>query len=175
MIKTNTLVMMCGVPGCGKTTLINRITAFQPSYVVLSTDDYIEKKAQLDGKTYDGIFKDTIKEAEKTLSATLTYAIENEKPIIWDQTNISVKTRKKKLALIPDNYEKMAIWFEIPESSEWQRRLATRPGKTIPRNILQAMAFDFQIPTTDEGFDTVLTSRNFSAYMDAILADYENQ
>jgi predicted kinase len=168
MSKTNTLVMMCGVPGSGKSTLIKKIIAFQPSYVVLSTDDYIETQAALTGKTYNEIFPDAIKDAERAMEVSLQHAIKHDLPIIWDQTNISPKSRKAKLAKVPDFYQKIAIWFHVPDDDEWKRRLASRPGKTIPKHILNAMAKDFVIPTVEEGFDSILTNAGFEMYMNAI-------
>jgi gluconate kinase len=61
------------------------------------------------------------------------------------------------LIMIPDRYEKIAIVFPTPDEDELQRRLASRPGKTIPEYILGPMIESLEYPEMDEGFDSVLT------------------
>ena len=76
--------------------------------------------------------------------------------MIWDQTNITAKTRMKKLAKVPSFYEKIAVYFNTPPEAELQRRLANRPGKTIPANIVMGMVSQLEMPTADEGFDRII-------------------
>jgi predicted kinase len=80
-------------------------------------------------------------------------AVAAGKDIIWDQTNTGRKSRKAKLAMVP-GYHKIAVVFATPEDSEWQRRIAGRPGKAIPEAVLKAMAQGLQLPTEDE-FDEI--------------------
>jgi predicted kinase len=77
------------------------------------------------------------------------------KDVVWDQTNLTPKSRKSKLAMVPDHYKKIAVVFQTPEAAEWQRRLDSRPGKSIPQNILMGMASSMQMPGPDEGFDSI--------------------
>jgi len=61
--------------------------------------------------------------------------------------------------MVPDEYQKIAVYFPTPDSDELKRRLDSRAGKTIPANILMGMASQLQPPTKDEGFDDVRVAR----------------
>jgi predicted kinase len=143
--------MLIGVPGSGKTTWIKNN---KNDAVVLSTDDYIERIAAEQGKTYSEVFKDEIDSANTHMSQELTRAIKNSDDIIWDQTNLTVKSRKGKLSKIPKNYRKVAVYFSVPQ--DLRQRLASRPGKTIPEPVIISMINQLQPPSKEEGFDEVV-------------------
>lgn len=158
MARKPSLYMLVGVPGSGKSTWIDRHLDHrdaQENVYVASTDDYIELIASSQNKTYNEVFKDFIKDAEKVMYQGVRFATENNMDIIWDQTNLTRKARAKKLIVIPDHYEKIAMVFKTPEESELQRRLASRPGKTIPEYILGPMIESLEWPEFDEGFDVI--------------------
>jgi predicted kinase len=159
MVRKPHLYMLVGVPGSGKSTWIgnqvDHVDAQEDLYIA-STDNYIETKAQVHGTTYNAIFKDVIKDAEKMMYEGVMNAVKHNHDIIWDQTNLTRRSRAKKLIMIPDYYKKYAVVFPTPEETELQRRLASRPGKTIPEYILGGMIEAMEKPETNEGFDTVL-------------------
>lgn len=151
------LIMLCGLPTSGKSTFVSKLlsdSTFKNS-VVLSTDAYIEKIAQQMNSTYNDIFENTIDEANRQLELTLIEAKDRGKSLIWDQTNLTPKTRKKKLSKIPSSYTRIAIWFDIT-LEEALKRNQQRPGKMIPENILKSMSQQFVPPSCDEGFDVVI-------------------
>lgn len=84
-------------------------------------------------------------------------AIANNMDIVWDRTNLTAKSRASKLSQIPDNYNKVAVFFSTPPDIELKRRLDSRPGKTIPANIVLGMKSQLETPTTSEGFDKVIS------------------
>lgn len=147
-----TLYMLVGVPGSGKSTWINTV---EFDATVISTDNYIENVARYQNITYNEAFKDHIKNAEKLMYEDLGWAIEYNTNIVWDQTNISSKTRKKKLNLVPSHYNKIAVMFETPADDELERRLNSRHGKTIPPHVMDGMIEMLEQPTLEEGFDEV--------------------
>ena len=69
---------------------------------------------------------------------------------------MTAAARAKKLAHIPDVYEKVAVFFSTPESKEHARRLASREGKNIPWNVIQGMKSQLEAPTPEEGFDKII-------------------
>jgi predicted kinase len=159
MARRPKLWMLVGVPGSGKSTWIQAQLDHEDAHeglYVASTDAIIESAAILAGKTYNDVFKDIIKIAEKQMYQGVARAVEHNHDIIWDQTNLTRKSRAKKLIMIPDHYEKMGLWFPTPDEAELQSRLASRPGKTIPENVMRSMIEMMEIPKLDEGFDTVM-------------------
>lgn len=149
------LYMLVGVPGSGKSTWVNRQIEQKDKYYIASTDRLLEIYASMRGATYDDVFKENIGYAEKAMLTHVKDAIMYNYDIIWDQTNISRKSRAKKLAMIPDTYEKIAVFFPTPETGELDRRLATRTGKTIPPYVIDGMVEMLEQPMVAEGFDEV--------------------
>lgn len=149
------LFILVGLPASGKSTYIRDILSVEfPDAIVVSTDNHIEQYATSMNKTYNQVFSDYIKPATSLTLDDVEYAFENKKDVIWDQTNLTVDSRKKKLNMFP-NYEKHCIVFETPVEYEHDRRLQSRPGKNIPYHVIKSMKNSFQEPTKDEGFDTI--------------------
>ena len=150
------LVMLCGIPCSGKSTYVNKLLTYEywENAVVLSTDNYIEEQAKRLGMTYNEVFQDCIDEATRQLEMSFVRAKEEGKRIIWDQTNLSIKTRKKKLIKVPSIYKRTVVWFRV-DLEEALKRNETRKGKFIPESILKRMYHQFEVPTLEEGFDFV--------------------
>ena len=150
------LVMLCGIPCSGKSTYMDKLRAYEywKDAVVLSTDNYIEEQAKRLGMTYNEVFQDCIDEATRQLEMSFVRAKEEGKKIIWDQTNLSIKTRKKKLIKVPSIYKRTVVWFQV-DLEEALKRNETREGKFIPESILKRMYHQFEVPTLEEGFDFV--------------------
>jgi len=149
--------MLCGLPTSGKSTFVSKLLE-EPAYknsVVLTTDSYIERVAKELNKTYNEVFEDSISEATRQLELALIEAKDRGKSLIWDQTNLTPKTRKKKLSKIPSSYARFAIWFDIALEDALERN-QQRPGKMIPENVLRLMSERFVPPSCDEGFDVVI-------------------
>jgi predicted kinase len=150
------LVMLCGIPTSGKSTYVNKLKKldYWKDAVVLSTDNYIEKQAQRLGLTYNEVFDDVIPDASRELEIEFNWAKSKGRNIIWDQTNLSRKTRRKKLAKLPSIYKRGVIYFTVSLEDALERN-KHREGKFIPESILKRMWHQFEIPTLEEGFDYV--------------------
>jgi predicted kinase len=85
----------------------------------------------------------------------LRQAIEDGKSIIWDQTNLTKKQRREKLKHIPDTYKKTAVYFVVSLETALKRN-TQRPGKVIPPEVLERMVKEYELPTNEEGFDTII-------------------
>ena len=141
---------LVGVPASGKSTWVE-LNALCNQCVIISTDAYVEQYAKEQGKTYNDVFKEYMPTAVELMEAAVIQARAQSKDIVWDQTNMSVKTRARKFRMLP-NYEHIAVVFKTPDAAEHARRLASRPGKTIPQPVLDSMAANFEMPTKTEGF-----------------------
>lgn len=145
--------VMVGVPGSGKSTWIaNQYWAKE--CIVVSSDQLVEAEATRQGKTYNDVFKDYINEAISLMLDQVIAARDSGKDIIWDQTSVNVKSRRKKFKMLPD-YDHIAVVFDIPSEDELNKRLASRPGKTIPKEIVSSMIDTFEMPTEEEGYKEV--------------------
>lgn len=153
------MIMLVGLPGTGKSTWVKDQGFYdRHDWLVLSTDAYIDSIAQGEGKTYSEVFPLAIKQAERNLQEGLEYAIKNKMNILWDQTNISVASRRKKLTKIPMCYRKVARVFFIPDDHQAWLNSEEREGKVIPCQVLGYMKSMYEAPTLEEGFDVVIQS-----------------
>jgi predicted kinase len=148
--------MLIGVPASGKSTWIDKQKFDPEDTVILSTDKFIDAEARAQGKTYTEVFKGAIKRATQIMKADLQMAIQDGQNLVWDQTNVTVKSRADKLNMVPDTYRKVAVFFPTPANAELARRLASRPGKTIPANVVMAMASQLETPSESEGFNEIV-------------------
>jgi predicted kinase len=147
---------LIGVPGSGKSTWVkNQLWARDCE--VVSSDLWLDVFAQQLNLTYSEVFGDFANVAVKAMMAQVQMAARENRDIIWDQTNVSVDSRKKKFATLPD-YEHIAVVFSTPAADELQRRLANRPGKLIPDHVLRHMIDSWQDPRYSEGFAEIWTA-----------------
>ena len=150
--------MLIGVPGSGKSTWAEPYLT-KDGFQLVSSDAYIEMTAKAMGETYGNIFKATIGAATKWMEERMNTALAGSQNLIWDQTNLSMKSRRAKLdRLLDAGYAVTAVAFEIPAKELELRRKARElsTGKTIDPNICENMAKTYQRPTRHEGFTRVI-------------------
>lgn len=149
----NKLYVLVGVPGSGKSTWVKNQDWAQDIPVV-STDRFVDEYAVSVGKTYSEVFEEYMPVAVKLMANQVEICRANKKDIIWDQTSTTLASRKRKFNMLP-NYYKIAVVFKTPDADELAKRLASRPGKEIPADVVNNMIADFDVPSEDEGFDEV--------------------
>ena len=148
--------ILIGIPGSGKSTWIKSQPFDWSNTVVASTDDYVDREARNQGKTYSEIFKDAMPDAVAYMAETVVDAVKAGKDIVWDQTSTSILSRAKKFRMLPPDYERIAVVFRTPKKAELTRRLKSRPGKEIPDHVITNMIGSWQEPTMAEGFDKII-------------------
>ena len=151
-----TSYIMVGVPASGKSTWIKN-QHFPEDTVVISTDAFVEAYAEQVGKTYSEVFEEYMPTAIDKMMDQVVDAVANGSDIVWDQTSTTVATRAKKLRHLHE-YNKVAVVVPTPAAAELQERLASRPGKNVPWEVVSDMAqkLETQPPTLEEGFDALL-------------------
>lgn len=157
-ITHSRLIMLCGIPTSGKSSYVRQGQEETPhldGFIVLSTDAYIERKAKKLKMSYNEAFDDLIGEAVEDMENNLHSALRDNLSIVWDQTNLTPKVRRRKLAKIPPRYEKTAVWFDI-SLEEALRRNENRPDKFVPKDIIKRMHAMFVPPTKSEGFTHII-------------------
>lgn len=145
--------MLVGLPGSGKSTW-----AESQNMEIISSDYWIEQVAAEIEKTYSDVFDNVVGPANKMVEALLSMGSYMIVDMILDQTNLSVKSRARKLELLnnKEEYHKVAMYFNTP-LSVINHRLAERnkEGKVISSQLIEKMASLFERPTVEEGFDEV--------------------
>lgn len=147
------LYILIGLPGVGKTTWVNS-QFWKNDCVILSSDNLIEEYAKQNNKTYDEVFDEYINIAIKQINNDAIIARNNNKNVIWDQTNLTIKSRRKRMELFP-NYNHIFVIFGTPEIEEHNRRLNSRIGKTISEDLLFKMKNSFEYPTWNENCNQI--------------------
>jgi predicted kinase len=121
---------------------------------IVSTDAWVEDYARKVGKTYSEVFDEYMPTAVDLMADHVVKCRQDGVDLVWDQTSTTVKSRARKFRMLPD-YDHIAVVFKTPETEELARRLASRPGKTIPDNVIQDMIANFEMPTEEEGFKEI--------------------
>lgn len=146
--------ILVGVPASGKSTWVQKNMS-ERTWVV-STDNIIESLANRYGFTYNEIFKETIRFADMVMVKHMIMNAEIGYDLIIDRTNMSEKSRRQYITKLKKyGYTFDAVVFETPEKEEWNRRLNSREGKTIPAEVLKKMQDSYEIPLHSEGFEKI--------------------
>lgn len=157
MIAKSVYVMLCGMPGSGKSTARSFLRKMYGINYIASSDDIIERECKTAGITYHEGFSKYIGHAQTKLKQDMSSALADEINILDDATNLTKHGRFNKLRIIPSKYLVICYYFPTPEENEWRARLDSRPGKIIPENVLQNMKGNFVMPSIEEKFDMVFT------------------
>lgn len=154
----NKCYQLIGIPGSGKSTWVKN-QEWAKDIPVVSTDKFVDEHAAKEGKTYSEVFDSYMPIAVKLMANQVLICRANNKDVIWDQTSTTIASRKKKFNMLPD-YEHVAVVFKVPEPAELFRRLASRPGKDIPVDVIEMMIKNFEEPTLEEGFTEIIVVNN---------------
>ena len=143
-----TLILMVGVPGSGKSTLIE--AAF-PGAVVVCPDSKI-------GYTKENPWtpqaaKRAWDEARDELAAAIG---RGEETIVFDATLVSVKKRKHYIQLARQHDLRIAAIYCSNTSLAKERNEARELFRRVPRESFERMATSLVGPTKEEGFDFVV-------------------
>lgn len=148
---------LIGVPASGKTTWYKNqdwLGEDKKDHKYVSTDQHVEGYARDQGKTYSEVFAEYMPTAVKQMMVNVNMAAAFQLDIVWDQTSTTAISRIRKFNALPD-YEHIAVVFAIPDLDILKQRLASRPGKEIPWEVVQGMIDNFEMPTEAEGFKEI--------------------
>lgn len=156
---TKLFTMLVGIPYSGKSTYIKKLkeSGECADDVIISTDKFIEAYGREQNLPYSIVFEEYIGEATDMMWKEIHESIKQGKNIIWDQTNLTVKSRKQKLDKIDvSDYRKAAIYFELPSDEVIAERMTKRFDKVVHWGHVNRMKSQYQVPTKDEGFDIII-------------------
>ena len=155
------MIMMCGLPASGKSTWVKHfLKETKLQWEICSTDDIIMEYAKENGLLYHEAFrkisfKDVV---EKQFFDKINQCMNEGKNIIIDQTNISKKSRQKKLRLIPESYIKIAVVFDLLEEERRERQIKRDilERKFVQNNVIDSMRENQELDLKDENFHSVI-------------------
>lgn len=153
-------IMMCGLPGCGKSTYIKKETKGINRFAVISTDAIC---AELCGDTSDQSHN---KEVFELTHSRIKEFLNSDRydTVFFDATNISRKDRRRIFAIVPKGVfrEVHVVWASIETCIARDENR----DRTVGADVIMKMAKRFQIPDFTEGFDIfyfINTEENFNA------------
>lgn len=174
------MIMMCGLPGSGKTTWANKFVAenFEKKFNVLGTNAFLQKM-KVNGlprrKNYTGRYNTNtiyvtvqvlipiffrwevlIEKCTRCLNILLDIAAKRRRNYILDQTNVYATAQKRKMAYF-NGFKRKAIVI-VPNEEEaktrWEKRIEEE-GKDIPDSAVMEMKANFKVPSADDIFSEV--------------------
>jgi len=152
---TPKIYVLVGVPGSGKTTWLRQQAFDWTTTVHIGTDKLIEQHAASTGQKYRDVFKSYMPRAVTMMTNEVRRAFDADLDVVWDQTNVTVEARKRRLRMVPVHYTKIAVVFRTPPAGVHARWL-DRPGKEIPAWFIDSMIAQFEKPELKEGFDEIV-------------------
>lgn len=164
------LYMLIGHPYSGKSTYVANELALRKTYApsekyparadneaaIIDSDSILMEMAEKANTSYNQSFLLNHKKASKEMFRRAEAAFKNGQDVYWDQTNMSRKARARKLIMVPDYYEKIAVVFPMLSAEELARRTALRTDKVIRQNIIDDMIASYEAPVLSEGFDRII-------------------
>lgn len=158
-MKKPELIVLIGLPACGKTTFSNQEK--YKDYVKVSIDGVLME--MYPGHTYNEAYKKANhKEISKIFKERYFTALKEGVSIIVDKTNLTSKSRRKLLATVGKDYTKIAVVFDY-DLDELKRRNEKRnkeEGKHISETIYTDMIKLYSPIKTEEGFDKVVVIKH---------------
>ena len=155
------VLMMVGLPSCGKTTWLDKYVKDHPEkkYNILGTNDILVKMKVMGlgrKRNYHGRWDALIKQATGILNEMLKVAKHKNRNYILDQTNVYPNARRRKMGNF-HGYHRIAVVLVNENSVLMQRNseVMHRDGKVIPESAFMEMKSNFTLPVQGEVFDEV--------------------
>ena len=155
------VIMMCGLPACGKTTWATKYAAEHPQkmYNVLGLGNLIDKMKDpelFNKEDYEAQWKILIQKCTYALDKLLEMASSRRRNYILDQTNVYPSAQRRKMKNF-NGYQRKAIVVVPPEEEFKSRSSKHKPieGKEITESMLLEMKANFRAPVVGDSFDVV--------------------
>ena len=142
------LIMMCGIPGAGKTTWAQNHISSEDIYI---SRDEIRFKMLNESENYFAHEDEVVKEFFNRINETL----EKGYNVFADATHITKGSRKKFMSQV-QGYENLGIvYMDIPLCIALERNEERRQRAYVPRGVIRRMWNQLDIPSYEEGFDKI--------------------
>ena len=142
----NKLVVMCGLPGSGKSMFADRLAA-EENFVVHSSDKIREELGDVNDQSKN-------EEVFRLLHKRIKYDLNSGKNVCMDATNLN---RRKRMAFLREIKKIPCRKICVLVATPWEVCMdhnRTRDRK-VPDEVIMRMLKSFQMPSVSEGFDEV--------------------
>ena len=148
MSRKNTLIVLCGISGSGKSTFAKHLFDSNPQIAIACPDLVREKlygdaSIQGDGKKVFQMAFDIVELSGKVKA-----------DCVFDATNTTKKARKKVIEKGRPHYDFIICYYFYPSIV---KSLANQKKRVrqVPREIIARQINQWETPTIEEGFDYV--------------------
>ena len=145
----NVLIVLCGLPGSGKSTYAKYLT--ESGHFECVSTDHIRKK--LYGKEH---IQGNGKEVFTTAFLLLQAYGSTKKNCVFDAINIAPHVRKRVIKECRDYYDLIVCKYIDTPLDVCLHRNSQRE-RVVPKEVILRMANQFTMPSREEGFDYVET------------------
>ena len=148
----NSLIVMCGIPGSGKSFYAESYKNSHDNYYIVSTDSIREELLGDASNQKDGwaIFM--------TAYDRITNHLKDGHNVIFDATNIYRKSRKKILKyfrkVFGDTINLICVYMCTPLELCLKRNMDR--DRVVPEGVIRNMYMNISTPDKEEGWDNVL-------------------
>uniref|UniRef100_A0A8D0AW93 Heteroous nuclear ribonucleoprotein U like 1 n=1 Tax=Sander lucioperca TaxID=283035 RepID=A0A8D0AW93_SANLU len=155
------ILMMVGLPACGKTTWAMKHAATNPEmkYNILGTNAIMDKMKVMGlrrQKNYSGRWDVLIQQATQCLNRLIEIAARKRRNYILDQTNVYGSARRRKMRPF-EGFQRKAIVI-CPTDEDFKERTlkqTNEQGKDVPDHAVLEMKANFTIPEACDFLEAV--------------------
>ena len=149
-VKNNSLIMMIGISGSGKSTKAEELSEFYNA-IIYSSD-------QLREELYDDVNDQTHnQELFSELHKRIINDLNNNKSVIYDATNLSLKNRINFFKLMKENKCNPLKIYAYVMSTPFDKCIEQnkKRDRQVPDFVLEKQLKSFEMPFYEEGFDEI--------------------
>ena len=153
---TKNLIMVCGIPGSGKSTWIKEEIAKQSHFSIAISRDQVRFSMVAEDEEYFSkekeVFKEFIRQIKTALHDNL---VEN---VFVDATNLNPHSRTKVLRALGKDIKDInmyAVAFVIPTEIALERNSHRTGREFVPEQAILNMKSSYEFPSFEEGFKEI--------------------
>lgn len=175
------MIMMCGLPGAGKTTWAVDYSLKNPKkkYYILGTNNIIDKMKVMGlprKRNYSGRWDALIQMSTRCINKLFEIASRAKRNYILDQTNVYPSAQRRKMRNFQE-FKRLAVVL-VPTDEDFLKRIAKREaeeGKDVPDSAVLEMKANFGIPQENDLFHEILFPELHRPEAQKLVEQYNNE